>query len=56
MLNRLIGNWQTSAIGVVMAAFQLYQNGMNWKSALTSALMAALGIAAKDASVGSAAK
>jgi hypothetical protein len=48
MFSTFLRNWQTSLIGCVMAAIQLHQGGMNWGSALLAALMAALGLAAKD--------
>ena len=48
MLSALLKNWQTSLIGIVMAAIQLHQGGMGWGNALIAALMAALGLAAKD--------
>jgi hypothetical protein len=51
MLGSFLVNWKTSLIGIVMAAVQLHQGGMNWKSALMAALMAGLGIAAKDSNV-----
>lgn len=54
MFGRLFGNWQTTLIGVVMGAIQLHQGGMNWGNALQAALLAALGLAAKDAGTGSA--
>ena len=48
MFSTFLKNWQTSLIGCVMAAIQLHQGGMNWGSAALAALMAALGLAAKD--------
>ena len=56
MLNALVGNWRTSLVGVVMAAVQLHQGGMNWRNALMAALFATLGFAAKDSTTGSVAK
>jgi hypothetical protein len=51
MLGSFLVSWKTSLIGLVMGAFQLHQGGMNWKSAAMAALMAALGLAAKDGQV-----
>jgi hypothetical protein len=51
MLGTFLVSWKTSLIGVVMAALQLHQGGMNWKSAAMAALMAGLGLAAKDGNV-----
>ena len=48
MLSAFLKNWQTSILGLVMAAVQLHQGGMTWGSAVLAALMAALGLAAKD--------
>jgi len=48
ILKWILTNWMTSAAGVGLAAWQLYQNGMTWKAAITAALLAALGLAAKD--------
>ncbi len=48
MFANVIRNWQTSLIGIVMAAMQLHQGGMGWGNALIAAAMAALGFAAKD--------
>lgn len=54
MLGRIFGNWQTTLIGVVMGAIQLHNGGLTWANALQAALLAALGLAAKDAGTGSA--
>ena len=51
MLGSFLVNWKTSLIGLVMGAVQLHQGGLNWKSAVMAALMAALGVAAKDSNV-----
>ena len=51
MLGSFLVNWKTSLIGLVMAAVQMHQGGLNWKSAVMAALMAALGVAAKDSNV-----
>ena len=48
MFSTFLKNWQTSILGLVMAAVQLHQGGMTWGSAALAALMAALGLAAKD--------
>ena len=48
MLSAFLKNWQTSILGLVMAAIQLHQGGMGWGNAAVAALMAALGLAAKD--------
>ena len=48
MFSTFLRNWQTSLIGAVMAAIQLHQGGMSWGNAAIAALMAALGLAAKD--------
>jgi hypothetical protein len=49
--SRMFKNWQTSLIGIVMAAVQLHQGGMTWGNAIIAGLMAALGFAAKDHNV-----
>lgn len=41
-------NWKTTLLGFGVGALNLLQSGVNWKSALLSAAMAALGLAAKD--------
>ena len=46
-----LANWKTSLIGVVMGAIQLHQGGLSWQNAAFAALMAALGLAAKDSNV-----
>lgn len=51
MLKGLFVNWQTTLIGIVMGAIQLHQGGMTWGNAAIAALMAALGIVAKDHNV-----
>jgi hypothetical protein len=51
MFAGFLRNWQTSLIGCVMAAVQLHQGGMSWQNAAIAALMAALGLAAKDSNV-----
>ena len=48
MFSTFLKNWNTSILGLVMAAVQLHQGGMTWGSAALAALMAALGLAAKD--------
>ena len=60
-MNGLLGNWRTSLIGFaagVLAYFanlgpNLPSNGKEWGVALFSAVLAALGVVAKDANVGS---
>ena len=61
MINRQLGNWQTTVIGFI-AALMLYlqQNGgklpttwPEWQVALLAAAVAALGFASKDAATGS---
>lgn len=44
-------NWRTTLAGIGLGALQLFVGGMNWKSILLSAAMAALGAVAKDANV-----
>ena len=51
MFAGFLRNWQTSLIGCVMAAVQLHQGGMTWPNAAIAALMAALGLVAKDSGV-----
>lgn len=51
MFAALLKNWQTSLIGLVMAAFQMHQGGMSWGNAVLAALMALFGLAAKDSNV-----
>lgn len=60
-MNALLGNWKTSAIGFAAALLAYFANlgpnlptsGKEWGAALFAAVIAALGFAAKDASVGS---
>jgi hypothetical protein len=54
MFGRIFGNWQTSLFGMLIGALQLHSGGMTWGNALQAAMMAALGLAAKDAGTGSA--
>jgi hypothetical protein len=57
----MFGNWQTTVIGFVAAIFTYFaQLGPNlpttsaeWFKALAAAAIAALGVASKDATVGS---
>lgn len=64
MQNLLLGNWQTTTIGFLAALLTYFtQNGakfpetkQEWGTALLSAAMVALGVAAKDGNVGSKAK
>ena len=64
MNNLLLGNWQTTAIGFLLAlvnyfvaaGMQFPSNRQEWGAALVSALLAGLGVAAKDGNVGSKAK
>ena len=61
MENSVFGNWRTTAIGVVAGVLNyivqlgpnLPSTGKEWGVVLLSAVLAALGITAKDASVGS---
>jgi hypothetical protein len=41
-------NWKTSLAGIAMAAIQMHQGGMTWGNAVIAALMALMGLAAKD--------
>ena len=60
-MSAMFGNWQTTVIGFVAAIFtyfvQLGPNlpttGPDWGKALMAAAIAALGVFAKDATVGS---
>ena len=60
-MNALFGNWKTSMIGFAAAILAYLANlgpnlpstGKEWGAALFAAVIAALGVAAKDASVGS---
>lgn len=51
MFASILKNWQTSLLGLVMAAAQLHQGGMSWGNAAIAALMALFGFAAKDTRV-----
>ncbi len=44
-------NWKTTLIGLAGGIFGLIANGVNWKTAVSSSLMALLGLAAKDHNV-----
>lgn len=50
-LGLVFTNWKTTLLGILAGALNLVVNGVNWKQALISATLAALGIAAKDANV-----
>jgi len=60
-MNTMFGNWQTTVIGFVAAILAYFvQLGPNlpttradWVKALMAAAIAALGLASKDATVGS---
>lgn len=60
-MGTMLGNWQTTLIGFVAAIFTYFaQLGPNlpatkadWLKALMAAALAALGVASKDATVGS---
>ena len=58
MLGRQFGNWQTTALGFGIALLMQLQLGIptdkaGWIGTLQHALVAALGLAAKDAGTGS---
>ena len=44
-------NWKTTVIGVIGGALSLYTGGMNGKSAMIAATLAALGAVSKDFNV-----
>jgi len=48
---KMFKNWQTTLLGCLAAAAQLHQGGLTWGNAIASALLAALGFAAKDRNV-----
>lgn len=54
MITRMFGNWKTSLLGVAAGVLNLIANGTDWKSALFSGVLTLLGLAAKDATTGSA--
>jgi len=49
--SQMFKNWQTTILGIVMAAAQLHQGGLTWGNAAIAALMAAFGLVAKDHNV-----
>jgi len=51
MFNAIFVNWHTTIIGVLAGALQLHQGGMTWGNAFQAALLAALGLVAKDRQV-----
>lgn len=63
-VGKLLGNWQTTVLGIVGGVLiYLSQLGVNfpmtgqeWVAALAAAFIAAMGLAAKDATTGSAPK
>jgi uncharacterized protein with PQ loop repeat len=60
-MNTMLGNWRTTMIGFVAAIFTYFAalgpnlptTKADWLKALGAAVLAALGVAAKDANVGS---
>ena len=60
-MNSLLGNWRTSLIGFAAAVLNylvalgpnLPHTGKEWGAVMLSAILAGLGIVAKDANVGS---
>lgn len=53
MMFRLLGNWQTTLLGVAAGILNLMANGTHWKSALMSGALTLMGLVAKDANTGS---
>ena len=51
--NAVLGNWRTTAIGIILGGYQLHMGGLSWRNAILAALMGALGFAAKDTTTGS---
>lgn len=43
-----MGSWKTTVLGIAAGFLTAYSGGMDWKHALTGAVMAALGFVAKD--------
>jgi len=60
-MSAMFGNWQTTAIGFAAAIFTYFAalgpnlptTKADWMKAIGAALLAALGVASKDATVGS---
>lgn len=53
MIFRMLGNWQTTLLGVAAGVLNLMANGTHWRSALMSGVFTLMGLVAKDANTGS---